>query len=176
MHPPGPWDDFLVRCIGLYKIVKAICAIALGITLLCLAQRDIPDMIHDWATLLRLNAEGPLLNYIIDKARSLTPFRMEAAADLVFVYSVVFAVEGYGLYNRKTWAEYLVSVSTAIPLPFEIGALCYQPGIIKTILLIGNAAILIFLIRRILEERVAKRLLLEAHTTAAAEPPAAPTP
>jgi uncharacterized membrane protein (DUF2068 family) len=155
--PPGPWDDFAIRCIGVYKLAKAIGAIFCSCYLIYISNKNLPDVLKSIITFLRLSPEGRIVqtvtSYIMAHSTSVTPTGMRLFAEVLLVYSAIFAIEGYGLYFRKTWGEYLVTVSTSIPLPFEIYLLIHEFGWGKVALIIGNLAILAFLIHRIIEER-----------------------
>jgi uncharacterized membrane protein (DUF2068 family) len=158
--PPGPWDDFVIRVIGVYKFVKASVSVIAAIFLFSVSHKNIPNMVLDGVEFLHLSPEGHIVQAFVEpvreKAKELTPFRIRIGAMVVLLYACIFATEGYGLFFRLTWGEYLVTISTSIPLPFELYALYSGFGILKLALMIGNLAILIFLIHRLVTERLYK--------------------
>ena len=54
--------------------------------------------------------------------------------------------EGTGLALRKRWAEYLTIIATGLLIPLEIYELWKTASVLKGALLIGNVAIVLFLI------------------------------
>jgi uncharacterized membrane protein (DUF2068 family) len=71
----------------------------------------------------------------------------------VFVYALLFLVEGIGLYLRKHWAEYFVVIVTGSLLPFEIWAMVTKVEWWKGGLILGNVLIVVYLIHRIWLDR-----------------------
>jgi uncharacterized membrane protein (DUF2068 family) len=80
------------------------------------------------------------------RASTLTRFKLELISTIFFFYGVLFATEGLGLYFKKRWAEWFVVIVTGSLLPFEIYELWRSIHWVKVVLIIGNIAILIYLI------------------------------
>jgi uncharacterized membrane protein (DUF2068 family) len=68
-------------------------------------------------------------------------------------YGVLEAVEGYGLFRRRQWAEYLTVVSTALLLFPEVQELLKHPTGLKMGGLALNVVIVIYLIIRLVRRR-----------------------
>jgi uncharacterized membrane protein (DUF2068 family) len=62
-------------------------------------------------------------------------------------------VEGCALHLRKAWGEWLVVVTTGSPLPLEVAELWRHPSAGHALLLLGNAAVVAFLVWRRLRSR-----------------------
>jgi uncharacterized membrane protein (DUF2068 family) len=64
-------------------------------------------------------------------------------------YAAVFLVEGTGLLFRKRWAEWLTIVVTSSLMPFEVYELIKQFTIVRLLVMLVNAAVVLFLIYRV---------------------------
>ena len=65
-------------------------------------------------------------------------------------YGVLEGVEGYGLFRRRIWGEYLTIVSTALLLIPEVQELLKHPTGLKVAGLVLNAVIVLYLMVRLL--------------------------
>jgi uncharacterized membrane protein (DUF2068 family) len=70
-----------------------------------------------------------------------------------FLYSSLYFIEGIGLYFEKTWAEWLIVVSSCLLLPLEVYELFHRRSWLKVVLLLANLAVIAYLIWRIDRER-----------------------
>ncbi len=71
-----------------------------------------------------------------------------------FVYAGLFLTEGVGLLMRKRWGEIVTIVITGSFLPFEIYELIVKEfSVVKLLLLIANAAVLVYLIWHLRHEK-----------------------
>jgi uncharacterized membrane protein (DUF2068 family) len=64
-----------------------------------------------------------------------------------FLYAILFAVEGVGLWFEKQWAEYLTVIATGSLLPLELYELYRRSTYSRGLTLLLNLAVLIYLIR-----------------------------
>ena len=65
---------------------------------------------------------------------------------LAAIYGALFLTEGVGLLFRKRWAEYLTVIATSSLIPLKIYEIARHCTSSRIILLIGNLAIVIYLI------------------------------
>jgi len=65
---------------------------------------------------------------------------------VTLAYAAVFAVEGVGLWMEKRWAEWLTVIITASLIPLEAWEMFNRPTIGKALILLGNAAIVAYLV------------------------------
>jgi uncharacterized membrane protein (DUF2068 family) len=147
----APWEDFALRTIAVFKLAKALLFIAIGIGLLRLMHHNVEEILRYYVIEpMHFDPENRLLKGILDQAADLTRRKIEIISFGTFFYAAVFATEGTGLYLRKSWAEYMVLISTGALLPVElyevlIGFAWWKLGIITT-----NLAILFYLVHRLL--------------------------
>jgi len=128
--------------------------LAVAIGAIGLLHRDIADDLYRWIRRLNLDTQTPFLQTLPSKIESLTPDKLTLVSIGTFVYSGLFFTEGIGLFLQKRWAEYFTVVITASFVPFEIYELVAKEfSAMKLVLLLANAAILIYLVWRLRRER-----------------------
>jgi uncharacterized membrane protein (DUF2068 family) len=69
-------------------------------------------------------------------------------AVLAWFDSVSTAIEGALLSIGSSWAEWIVAIGLACLLPIEALSLEHRPGVGKLLVLLANAAIVVYLVRR----------------------------
>jgi len=148
----APWEDFVLRFIAIYKLLHALFFIAVGFGLLRLRGHSVVEVLNTYIIIpYHLNPESRVVDWLLDKADTLTSHRLLLLAYAAFFYAALFAVEGIGLYLRKHWAEYLVVAVTGSLLPFEIFELCVTSlAWWKFAVVVGNLLIVTYLIHRLL--------------------------
>jgi uncharacterized membrane protein (DUF2068 family) len=101
----------------------------------------------------------------LDFADNITDARLWAAARIAFAYAVLRFTEGYGLWKERTWAEWVAFVSGFLLLPLEIRELFRGITLLRSVMLIGNIAIVLYMLYVIVSnrrERKAKSLAASA--------------
>lgn len=140
--------------IALFKLVKAITLIAIGIAALSLSRdADALTTIRHLVREVGIDPSHRLVDGAISKVSGLDHRRLEALGIGTFVYAAVFLVEGTGLLLRKRWAEYLTVFVTASFIPFEIYEMARKPTALKAVGIAVNALIVVYLIVRLWRER-----------------------
>jgi uncharacterized membrane protein (DUF2068 family) len=66
-------------------------------------------------------------------------------AQLALVYSALRFAEGYGLWNQRTWAEWLAFGSGMLLLPWEIRALMHGITALRCGVLVVNLVIIAYM-------------------------------
>jgi uncharacterized membrane protein (DUF2068 family) len=69
-------------------------------------------------------------------------------AMLAWFDSVSTAIEGILLFTGSSWGEWIVAIGLACLIPIELLSLEHRPSAIKLIVLLANAAIVVYLVRR----------------------------
>jgi uncharacterized membrane protein (DUF2068 family) len=142
--------------IALFKLVKAVTLIAIGIAALSLTKHA--DSVATLKHLVRevgLEPNRRLVVRAISKISGLDHRRLEELSVATFSYAAVFLVEGSGLLLRKRWAEYLTVFVTASFIPFEIYELFHKVTALKAVGIAVNALIVAYLVLRLWRERKA---------------------
>jgi len=133
--------------IALFKLVKAVTLIALGIGALVLVKGD--DHFAELRHLVRqvgIDPDNRLIHRAIAEVSGLSARKLEELGVGTFVYALVFLVEGTGLLLRKRCAEYLTTIVTASFVPFEVFEMVKEPSALKALGIVVNIAIVVYLI------------------------------
>jgi uncharacterized membrane protein (DUF2068 family) len=64
-------------------------------------------------------------------------------------YAALFLTEGTGLLLRKRWAEWLTIIATSSFMPLELYELIQKFSALGLLLLVVNAAVVLFLVYRV---------------------------
>ena len=152
------WEDFVLRLIALYKLSKTLVFIALGVGMLHLLHHNVQELLRTYVIEpMHFDPDSRLVKWSVDSAAQLTDHKIRIFGYGAFIAATFFAIEGIGLFLRKHWAEYLVLISTGSLLPLEIYEMWVHIEWWKASVLVGNIAILLYLVHR---------LLLDSHNAA----------
>lgn len=139
--------------IAVFKLLKALLFVSIGIGALNLLHKDIVDVLTKIATDLRFDTDNRFIGFLLDKAALIDDNRLRWISIGVFSYAVLDIVEGIGLLLEKAWAEYLTLIITASFLPWEIFELVRRITWFRISLTIVNALVVAYLIYFILRQR-----------------------
>jgi uncharacterized membrane protein (DUF2068 family) len=139
--------DFGLRLIIVWKCIKAVLMIGVGILALSLMHSDIHQLGVDLVNWLGIDPARPTIEKFLGKLTGLTPGRIAALGAGAIVYAGVNLLEAYGLHRRRTWAEWLTVILTSSLIPVEIYEIAEDATLGKVIALIVNIAIVIYLLR-----------------------------
>jgi uncharacterized membrane protein (DUF2068 family) len=135
--------------IALFKLIKGILLLAVGIGALKLLHRDVAKTVAHWVDILRVDPDNRLIHGLLARVLSVTPGQLRAASAGTFVYAGLLLTEGLGLLFRKRWAEYFTIITTAGLIPFELYELSRRVTTAKVAVLFINVAIVAYLVRRV---------------------------
>jgi uncharacterized membrane protein (DUF2068 family) len=137
--------------IGIFKLIKSVLLLALGIGLLYGRGHDLGEVASRWINSLWIGR--PFVDHFLSKLSSVDERTLENAAAGSFVYSALLIIEGVGLCRRKRWAEFLTAGITASLLPFEFYELFHRVTATGVIITFVNIAILVYLLRQLIDDR-----------------------
>ena len=132
--------------IGLFKLLKALLLIMVGIGALRLLHKDIAHTIMHWVDVLRVDPDNRFIHRIIARAFDVTPAKLKELSVGTFFYAGLLLTEGTGLLLRKHWAEYFTVITTAALVPLEVYELARHFTAVKLVVLAINIAIVVYLI------------------------------
>ena len=139
----------VVRLIALFKLLKGVLLIAVGVAALKLLHTDIASLVESWVAVLGLDQNSRFVGRALSTAAALTPNRVRDLIVGSFLYGGLFLTEGIGLWLLKRWAMWFTVIITGSLLPLEIYELTRHPSVGKIGLLAANLALVGYLIRRI---------------------------
>jgi uncharacterized membrane protein (DUF2068 family) len=143
----------LIRLIAIFKLFKASLLIAVGVGAVKLIHNGGDGALDHWVALLGLNPGGRYVDRAISKVASIPPNKLKDLGVGSFVYAALFLTEGVGLWLMKSWAEWFTVIITASLLPLEVYEIHRHPTIAKSVVLIINVAVVVYLVLRIRSER-----------------------
>src|SRR5258707_12421723 len=92
--------------IAVFKLLKGILLLAVGIGALKLLHRDVERTVTHWVEILRVDPDNRIIHRLLAHVFSLRPGQLKAASAGTFIYAALLLTEGTGLLLRKRWAEY----------------------------------------------------------------------
>jgi uncharacterized membrane protein (DUF2068 family) len=110
----------VVRTIAVFKLVKALLLIGVGLGSLNLLNPTTADAADRWASGLAWRLGPRAASAVQERLSSLQPSQLKLVGIVAFLYAALFAVEGVGLWMSKRWAEYLTIIATSSFVPFEV--------------------------------------------------------
>ncbi|EPX61763.1 hypothetical protein D187_010382 [Cystobacter fuscus DSM 2262] len=133
-----------MRLIIAYKFVKAVLMIGLALwftvdpeAAYSFGQHVAYELVEARPLLVRIGnwLHGHLTEQVIERS-----------ALVAWLDGTTTALEGLLLLLGKPWGEWLVTINLSLFLPFEVYELIHKPGVGKAIVLLLNAAIVVYLL------------------------------
>jgi uncharacterized membrane protein (DUF2068 family) len=161
MHPapiePSHRQRRVLQTVALLEFFKGIFVALMGICALLLVHKDAWLIAESLLALFHVNTDRRIAQMFLDFADNVTDARLWAAARIAFSYSALRFTEAYGLWKCRTWAEWVALVSGTLLLPLEVRELFRRVTLMRSGLLIGNLAIVLYMLYVILANRRARR-------------------
>ena len=142
-----------ILLIGLFKLVKGVLLVAVGIGALRLLHKDIAEVVEHWVEILRVDPDNRFIHGISVKLFAVTPKQLKELSAGTFFYAALLLTEGIGLLMRKHWAEYFTVITTGAFIPLELYELGKHFTFMKVVVLAINVAIVWYLIDRVRSRR-----------------------
>ncbi len=147
----------VLRAVASFECFKGIAVLLMGIAAIYLLHKDTWVIAERLLARLHISTDNHWALRFLDFADSITDARLWDAAGIAFAYAGLRFTEAYGLWKGRTWAEWVASVSGTLLLPVEIRDLFRGVTIVRIVLLIGNVAIVLYMLYVILENRRERR-------------------
>ena len=132
-----------------YKAVKAAAELLVSLTFFLVGSAGSAQKLAAAARLIRHHATEAwsitLAERLLDESTARHVF---VVATALLVDGLITLLEGWALYRGFRWARWLVVAATAALIPFEIEGIIRHPTAGHVILLLLNAMIVVYLMRR----------------------------
>src|ERR1700716_1322619 len=148
-------DSGLIRVIAVFKLLKAVLMIAVGVGALKLLHKVVASILDHWVAMLGLDTGNQYIDRALEKAANLSPNKIKGLGIVSFIYAGLFLTEGIGLWLVKRWAEWFTVIITSSLVPVEVYEIYRRPTPIKILVIIINIAVVGYLLYRIRSERPA---------------------
>lgn len=152
-HAPPPGPHRAIRAVAWFEAAKALLVLAAGSGLLALLHRDVHALAAALIAHAHLNPASHYPRIFLDAAANLGDTRLLALAGGALAYAALRAVEAWGLYFERPWAEVLAAVSGAVYVPFEVAGLLHQASWHGALLLGVNLGIVALMVRAMMQRR-----------------------
>lgn len=147
-----------LRVIATYEIIKTACLLLVAAAAFHLDhQQNFERLVH-WLEHLSLSDSNGLRWRMVSMLQDFGPSRFVAVGLVALGYAVLFGIEGVGLLLGKYWAEWFTVIATASLIPIELYETLHRFGWLKLAALLGNVAIVAYLVRVALQTREARRV------------------
>jgi uncharacterized membrane protein (DUF2068 family) len=141
--------SFVLFLIGLFKLVKALLLIAIGIGAVRFLHKDLSTSVLHWAQMLRVDTDNRYIHGFLVRIFRVTPKQLKELSVGTFIYAGLFLTEGIGLLLRKHWAEYFTIITTGLFIPLEIYELVRHFTVVKLVVTVINVLIVWYLVVRV---------------------------
>ena len=135
--------------IGVFKLIKALMLVAVGIGAVKLLHGDVSATLTHWTTVLRVDPDNRVVHQTLVRIFRLSPRTLRELSVGTFIYAGLFSIEGVGLLLQKRWAEYFTIVTTAGLVPVEVYELSRHFSVAKSAVLVINLVIVLYLLKRV---------------------------
>lgn len=133
--------------IVLYKCFVAGLLLTTAIALLFTLKNH--DQLADFSEAYLLESKHRILSALVDHLLNLSSKTLRLSGFGALAYSGVTIVEAVGLWYRKLWAEWLVTILVGTSVPFELYELVHGFSLLKVLVLGVNLAVLFYLIQQL---------------------------
>ena len=134
-----------VRIVAILELLKGAIVLFVGCGLISLMNRDAGEYAANLVRHLHLNPASRFPQAIMQMARNITTTQLWIFASLAIFDAVLRGVIAYGLWKGLRWAEWLGVAAAGIYIPIEIYEMARHLTWLKTVTLITNVIVVIYL-------------------------------
>ena len=135
--------------IAVFKLLKGLALLAIGIGALKLLHKDVASEVERWVNYLRVDPQNYYIHKLLAKVGLLNDRKLKELSVGTFFYSALLLTEGVGLAFKQRWAEYFTIITTASLLPLEVFELARRVSFARIALFLVNIAIVVYLVRHL---------------------------
>jgi uncharacterized membrane protein (DUF2068 family) len=136
----------LLRVVASFEFTKGIFVLLIGLSAVLLVHKNAWVIAESLLALLHISTDRHSAQLFLDFADNLTDSRLWTAAQLAFGYSALRFAEAYGLWNQRTWAEWIAFLSGALLLPLEIRELLRGITVLRSVIFVANLVIVLYML------------------------------
>ena len=146
-----------LRVIACYEIIKTVCLLLVAAAAFHLDHAENFERLVHWLEHLPLTESSGLRWKLVSVLVDFGPSKFVAVGLVTLGYAVLFGIEGIGLLMGKYWAEWFTVIATASLIPIELYETLHRFGWLKLAALVGNVAIVVYLVRVAMQTRATRR-------------------
>jgi len=135
--------------IAVFKLLKGLALLAIGIGALKLLHKDVASEVERWVNYLRVDPQNYYIHKLLAKVGLLNDRKLKELSVGTFFYSALLLTEGVGLAFKQRWAEYFTIITTASLLPLEVFEIARRLSFARIALFLVNIVIVVYLVRHL---------------------------
>ena len=135
----------VLRIIAVFEGIKGIAALAALIGVLDLMHRDVRHLAMEMIGRFGMKPGDHYPSVLLHYADLLPGANVDALVLLALMYVFLRMLEAYGLWNDKSWGEWIGALSGGLYVPFEAAHLMHRPSTIVGLVLASNVFLVVFL-------------------------------
>jgi uncharacterized membrane protein (DUF2068 family) len=144
-HSGHQHDGKGLRIIAVFKLVKGLLLVAVGVGAIKLLHKDVSEIATNWIAAIRVDPDNRLVHGLIAKLGLMNDHKLEELSVGSFFYAALLLTEGVGLWLKKRWAEYFTIIVTCSLIPLELYEIAKRVTFTRIAVLLVNVAIVWYL-------------------------------
>lgn len=133
-----------LRTVAIVEVSKGLAGSIAGVLVVALVHKDVWDIVESCFEFLHINPDRHFAQWLLDLADKVTDAQLWTLACLLFAYSLLRFIEGYGLWCTRVWAEWLAIFSGLVYMPFEIREILHKSSPMRWGLLLINIGLVVY--------------------------------
>jgi uncharacterized membrane protein (DUF2068 family) len=141
-------------------------------------HNNLDDVVERVVQVLHVSPEGKLSNLFFELASHASDRNLWVLALSSLAYASVRLIEAHGLWREREWAQWFSLLSTALYLPPELYWMLGHPNWLKSVVLVINVMIFLFMLSLRLNGRstVVRNIQLQSSMRTSDQSPAGSGP
>lgn len=135
-----------LRAVAIFEAIKGILVLVVGFGLVSMLHHDAQHAVERLIEHLHLNLASHFQSVFAETLEQLTNMRLWLLSTAALSYATVRAIEAYGLWHERPWAEWFAALSGGVYIPFEVLKLQRHATWLGVLLLAANLAIVAFML------------------------------
>ena len=148
-----------LMAIGIFKLVKGLLLVVVGIGVFELVHHDIVEVLSRWVGMVHVDPDNKYFHKVVAKLWSVDDRKLREVGAGTFFYAGIFLTEGLGLVLSKTWAEYFTIIVTGSFIPVEVYLMTQHLSAARAVATLVNLGIVWILVAHRRGERKRKAAL-----------------
>ena len=144
--------DRALLAIAVFKFIKGGALLGLACGAINFFHKDVAAEVEHWVNQLRIDPHNHYIATLLNKLELIHTKQLKELSTVGAGYAALFLTEGTGLLFRKRWAEWLTIIATSSFMPLEAYELIKEFTPLRLLVLLVNAAVVLFLIYRVREK------------------------
>jgi uncharacterized membrane protein (DUF2068 family) len=151
IHDPGHIKG--VRTVATVEFTKGVIVILAGLGVFSMRHKDIWGVTESLLEFLHVNPHHHqhFVGVFVALMHRVSDVRLWKIATVAAIYVTLRFVEAYGLWNIRSWAEWMAIASGAIYIPFEAADLLRHTTWFRLLIIVVNVGIVLYMLMLRLE-------------------------